>query len=101
MFDLFNLALLALIVTVVWFIARAVRLTNRSIARAGRDIPLSRPDVAERVAEQIRSRDVPCARCGQPTFAMLGTRTRYKCENDRCGLEFEGPAHIPTDLQGE
>ena len=101
MLDLFYVAILALIVTIVAFIVRAVRLTNASISRAGREMPLSRPDVARRLAEQIRSRDVRCTRCGQPAVAMLGTENRYKCENEMCSLEFEGPAHFPADLRRE
>ena len=41
MFDLFSRSILALIVTIVAFIVRAVRLTNMSIEKAGRDLPLS------------------------------------------------------------
>jgi tRNA(Ile2) C34 agmatinyltransferase TiaS len=96
MLDLFNLSILALIVTIVVFIVRAIRLTNASIEKAGRDIPLSRPDVVRRVAEEIRSRDVRCPRCGQTTYAMLGTANRYRCEDEICYLEFEGPAHFPS-----
>jgi hypothetical protein len=101
MFDLFSLSILVLIVTIVAFIVRAVRVTNASIARAGQDAPLSRPDVARRVAGQMRARDVRCTRCGQPTFAMLGTGNRYKCENEMCSLEFDGPGHFPADMHSE
>ena len=97
-FDPFYLLIAALLVTIVAFMVRAVRLTKASIARAGRDIPLSQPDVVRRVVDQLRSVDVRCPRCGQPTFAMLGTRNRYKCENDMCRFEFEGPEHFPTDV---
>ena len=97
-FDLFYLLIAALLLTIVAFIVRAVRLTKASIARAGRDLPLSRPNVVRRVVDQLRSVDVRCRRCGQPTFVMLGTRNRYKCENDMCRFEFEGPEHLPTDV---
>jgi hypothetical protein len=93
---LFNLVLAALVATVVVMIVRAVRLTKATIAQASRDLPLSRPDVATRLAERIRERRVACERCGRDdTFAMLGTDTRWKC--DSCQHEFEGPAHLPTD----
>ena len=98
MFDLFYLLMAGLVVTIVAFIVRAVRLTGASIERAGREIPLSQPGVARRVVDEMRSRDVRCRRCGQPTFAMLSTRNRYKCENDMCAFEFEGPGHFPTDV---
>jgi DNA-directed RNA polymerase subunit RPC12/RpoP len=97
MLDLFTLSLVVLVVTIVAFIVRAVRLTNDSIARASRDVPLSRPDVARRIAEEIRARDVRCPRCGAHASAMLGTEHRYKC--DACAQEFDGPAHIPTDIR--
>ncbi|HEY5617667.1 MAG TPA: hypothetical protein VIK60_06960 [Vicinamibacterales bacterium] len=97
-FDLFYLLIAALLVTIVALMVRAMRLTKASIARASRDIPLSRPDVVRRVVDHMRSVDVRCPRCGQPTFAMLGTRNRYKCENDMCRFELEGPEHFPTDV---
>jgi hypothetical protein len=93
--DLFTLALVILVVTIVAFIVRAVRLANDSIARASRDAPLSRPDVARRMADEIRARDVRCPRCGAEASAVLGAEHRYTC--DVCTREFEGPAHIPTD----
>jgi hypothetical protein len=92
-FDLFGLALAALIVTIIAVIVRAVRLTCASIAAASRDIPLSQPDVAMRLVNQIRSLDVRCPRCGQPACTALGTGNRYLCENEMCRQEFEGPAH--------
>jgi hypothetical protein len=95
MLDLFTLALVVLVVTIVVFIVRAVRLTNDSIARASRDAPLSHPDVACRIADEIRARDVRCPRCGAEASAILGTEHRYTC--DMCTEAFEGPAHIPTD----
>jgi hypothetical protein len=101
MFDWFNLTILALMVTIVAFIVRAIRLTNASIERAGRDLPLSRPDVAGRAAERIRSLDVRCTRCGQSAVALLGTTNRYRCEGETCRLEFEGPAHFASDLPSE
>jgi hypothetical protein len=94
MFDLFGLALATLIVTIVVVIVRAVRLTNASIATASRDIPLSQPDVAARLINQMRGRDVRCPRCGQPACAALGTGNRYLCENGTCRQEFEGPEHF-------
>ena len=97
MLDLFTVSLVVVIVTIVAFIVRAVRLTKESIARASRDVPLSRPDVARRIAKEIRAGDVRCPRCGAQVAAMLGTGRRYKC--DVCAQEFEGPAHIPTDVR--
>jgi hypothetical protein len=95
-FDLFNLAIAALVVTIIAFIVRAVRSTKASLDRAGRDLPLSRPEVARSVVDRLRGLDVKCLRCGQPTVAMLGTGRRYRCENDACRFEFEGPDHFPT-----
>jgi hypothetical protein len=98
MFDLFYLAIAVLVVTIVVVILRAVRITKASIERAGREMPLSRPDVAREVADRIRRADVRCPRCGQQTFAMLGTGNRHKCDDEMCGFEFEGPDHFPKDV---
>jgi len=98
MFDaLFYSTIAVLLAAIVWMAVRAVRMTNASIAQAGRDVNLSRDETAERVIERIRSLDVRCPRCGQLMFAMLGSGSRYKCENDNCRFEVEGPPHIPTD----
>jgi len=83
----------AIAVVIVAFIARAVRLTNASIALASRRVDLTNPDVARLVASALRERELPCPQCGQETFALLGVEHRYKC--DSCNFEFEGPAHIP------
>ena len=94
MFDWFALSLLALIATIAAFIVRAVRMTNASIARASRDVPLSRPDVARRLAERVREQRERCPRCRGDASAALGTSTGYRC--DTCRHEFDGPPHIPT-----
>jgi ribosomal protein S27AE len=91
--DLFYVAIGLLVVVIAGFIVRAVRLTNASIAMAARDVDLTNPSVARSVVDQIRERELPCPRCGGPTFAALGTDTRYKCES--CHSTFEGPRHIP------
>lgn len=99
MLDLFYVSLAALVVVIVVFIVRAVRLTNTSIATASRHVNLANPDVARRLVEEIRGREVPCTRCGRQTFALLGTGNRYKCHS--CHFDFEGPAHIPAEVGTE
>ena len=96
--DLFYVLIAALLVTIIAFIVRAVRLTNASIERAGREIPLSRPDIARRVIDEMRRMDVWGTRCGGPAFAMLDTGNRYMCETDACRFEFEGPEHFPQNI---
>jgi len=51
---LFDLALIALIVTIVAFIARAVRLVMGSIAPVSREAPLEQADLTTRLAGRIR-----------------------------------------------
>jgi hypothetical protein len=98
--DLFYVSLGVVVVTICTFIVRTVRLTNASIAMASRDVDLTNPDVARSVVDQMRGRELPCPRCGRPTFALLGTGSRYKCEI--CDFDFTGPAHIPgSSPQGE
>jgi ribosomal protein S27AE len=92
-FDLFFVLLAVLVVVIIAFIVRAVRLTNASIANASRHVNLTNPDVARSLVDRIRQREVPCPRCGGGTFALLGTENRYRC--DLCHLDFEGPPHIP------
>ena len=92
-FDLFYVSLMAVIVVVVIaFIVRAVRLTNVSLATASRHLNLTNPDVARSLVDRICRLDLPCPRCGHDTFTLLGTENRYKC--DTCDFDFEGPAHI-------
>jgi hypothetical protein len=69
MFDLFSLAIAALVVMIVVLITRAVRVTQTSIARAHRDMPLSRPDVARRVIDQMRSAHRAAVRSEAPDRA--------------------------------
>jgi hypothetical protein len=94
--DLFYVSVAAIALAIVLFVRRAVRLTNASIANASRHVNLENSDVARRVAEEIRGREVPCARCGRQTFVLLGTGNRYKCR--LCHFDFEGPPHIPTEI---
>ena len=99
MIDLFNVTLALLVLVIVAFVVRAVRLTSASISTASRHLNLTRPDIARRLVEEIRAREVPCERCGRQTFALLGTEDRYKCET--CHFEFQGPAHMPAHVQGD
>jgi len=92
-FDLFYVSLAVIVVVIIAFIVRAVRLTNASLATASYHLNLTNPDVARSLVDQIRRRELPCPRCGHDTFALLGTENRYKC--DTCDFDFEGPAHIP------
>ena len=78
--DLYYVALAVIVLTIVAFVVRAVRLTNASMSTASRLLNLTRPDIARRLVEEIRVLQVPCDRCGQQTFALLGTENRYKCE---------------------
>lgn len=94
--DLFNVSLALLVLAIVAFVVRAVGLTKASISNASRHLNLTQPEVARRLVEEIRARNVPCERCGQQTFAMLGTGDRYKCET--CHVEFQGPPHMPPDI---
>lgn len=97
MIDLFWVSLVLLVVTIVVFIVRAVRRTNETIARASRSIPLERPEMARQAIERMRSLDVRCPRCGQPTSAILGSGSRYRCDDDACRHEIDGPDHFSTD----
>ena len=94
--DLFDVSLGLLVLAIVVFIVRAVRLTNASISNASRHLNLTQSEVARRVVDEIRATDVPCQRCGLQTFAMLGTGDRYTCET--CDFEFQGPPHMPPDM---
>jgi ribosomal protein S27AE len=91
--DLFHVSLAALVVVIVAFIVRAVRLTNASISTASRHVNLTNPDTARSLVDRMRERELPCPRCGHDTFAQLGTGNRYTCHT--CHFDFEGPAHIP------
>jgi hypothetical protein len=91
--DLVYVAIGLLVVMIAAFIVRAVRLTNASLAMAARQVDITNPDVANSVVGQIRGTELLCARCGGPTFALLGTENRYKCED--CDSTFTGPPHIP------
>ena len=97
--NLFYLAIAGIAVAVAAAIVRAVRLTGAARDEASRHINLTRPDVARQLIDAIRAREVPCARCGRSTVAILETRNRYRCET--CLFEFEGPAHIPSELPYE
>ena len=94
MFDVFFLSLALIVMVIAAFIIRAVRLTNASLRSASRHQNLMHAEVARRVIEEMRAKDVRCGRCGGQTFALLETEDRYRCET--CSLEFEGPAHIPN-----
>jgi tRNA(Ile2) C34 agmatinyltransferase TiaS len=94
--DLFYVLLALIVVAIVTVIARAVRLTNASLTAASRNINLTHPDVARRLVDEIRGKDVLCARCGRPMSTLLGTGNRYRC--DTCQFEFEGPAHMPAEI---
>lgn len=89
MLDWFNLILIALVLLIVVFIARAIRKTTGELSQSG----LSGEE-ARRLAEQIRKRDVRCPQCDRQSSAMLGMKNRYKC--DTCNHEFEGPEHMPV-----
>jgi ribosomal protein S27AE len=91
--DLFYVSLALLVVAIVAFIVRAVRLTNASLSAASRHMDLTNPDVARSVVDRMRERELPCPRCGRDTFAQLGTGNRYRCHT--CHVDFEGPPHIP------
>jgi predicted RNA-binding Zn-ribbon protein involved in translation (DUF1610 family) len=91
-FDLLWVVLAILVAVIVAFIVRAVRLTRAKLATASRHLNLSNPDVARSVVDRMRGQELPCPRCGQETFARLGTENRHTC--DACGGDFEGPAHI-------
>jgi ribosomal protein S27AE len=93
-FDLFYVLLAVIAVVVIAFIVRAIRLTTASIATASRHVDLTNPDVARSVADEMRERELLCPRCGNGTFALLGTGNRYQCHS--CHFDFEGPAHIPA-----
>jgi ribosomal protein S27AE len=92
-FDLFFVLLAVLVVVIIAFVVRAVRLTNASIATASRLVNLTNPDAVRSLVDRIRERESTCPRCGAETFALLGTENRYKC--DLCNLDFEGPPPIP------
>jgi ribosomal protein S27AE len=91
--DLFYVSLALIVVVIVVFIVRAVRLTHASLAEASRQVSLTNPGTARVVVDQIRRSEVRCPRCGSQTFTLLGTESRYQCES--CEFVFEGPAHIP------
>lgn len=65
---LFDFALIALIVTIVAFIARAVRLVMGSIEPASREAPLDQADQTTRLDGRIRtSRSSRCSKERRPT----------------------------------
>ena len=98
MFDWFTIILAAIVLAVVLFIIKAVRQTKADIDKRLNNVdPAKRNAVAKKLAEHIRNRGVSCTRCGRQAFALLGTDNQYKCHT--CNFEFEGPPHIPTDLE--
>ena len=97
MLDWFYLLIAGIAAVIVVFIVRAVRLTKASIAEAAPFVPFSQPEAVRRVVDRIRTLDVRCPQCGHPTVTILGTRNRYRCDDDGCGFEFEGPEHIAMD----
>jgi transposase-like protein len=90
MLNWFNISLVIMVVVIVWFIVKAVRMTNAEIHK--KMGPLPDEWKMEGAIEEIRKRDTSCPRCGKQAFAMLGTRNLYKC--DVCHHEFEGVEHI-------
>ena len=92
-FDLFYLWLAAIVVVIIAFIVRAVRLTKASLTAASRHVDLTNQDVARSLVEQIRGGELLCPRCGHEAFALLGKVYRYKC--DSCDSEFEGTGPHP------
>jgi hypothetical protein len=93
--DAFSIVLVAIIMAVVLFIVRAVRLTRGQIdQRLCRTDPRRRDDVMRDLATHIREQAdrVRCTQCGGPTFMVLGTDDQYKCEV--CHVAFDGPRHM-------
>ena len=94
--SLFDISLVLVVGTIVWFLVKAVRQTRGQIDRhlRGTD-PRRRDEIARDLATRIREQAdrVKCPRCGGPTFMLLGTETQYKCES--CAFTFEGPPHMP------
>jgi ribosomal protein L37AE/L43A len=85
-----------IVVVIIAFIVRAVRLTNAAVTAASQDLHLSNPDAARSLVDRTREREVPCPRCGNDTSLRLGPENRYKC--DTCDLDFEGPAAFRVRL---
>ena len=80
------------ILAIAFFIVRAVRITLGEVRRNA----AARPGMDPRaLADEIRSRRVPCPRCGGESFFLLATGNRYRCES--CRREFEGPDHLDAD----
>jgi len=99
MFDGFNLILVVVIGAVVLSIVKAVRQVKSDVDRRLRGVdPAKRNEFAEKLAGQIRSRDIKCTRCGKQSYALLGTGNQYKCHT--CNFEFEGPSHFPDQIDG-
>jgi hypothetical protein len=96
--DAFTVALAAIVLAVVFFIARTVRLTRSQIddQLRGTD-PRRREDVMRDLATRIREESgrIRCVRCGGPAFMVLGTGQQYTCEV--CHLTFDGPLHMPEE----
>lgn len=93
MFNWFNLILVLMVGCIILFIIKAIRQTKADIDQRLKDVPPDKRDeVAMKLAENIRSQDVRCTRCGKQTFNMSGTTNMYKCYT--CNYEFEGPTHI-------
>ncbi len=99
MSDVFNLILVMVVGAVFLFIIKAVRQIKSDMDRRLRGVdPAKRKEFAEKLAGQIRDRDIKCTRCGKQSFALLGTGNQYKCHT--CNFEFEGPAHFPDLIDG-
>ena len=93
MFNWFNMIVAVMVGGIILFIIKAVRQTKADIDQRLKNVPAhNRDEVAMKLAKEIRSQDVRCARCGKQTFNMFGTTNMYKCHT--CNYEFEGPPHI-------
>ncbi|GEM_PF-2980753 len=90
MLDWYYIILGMMVVVIVGFIVKAVRMTNAEIYKKMGPMPSEWR--MKKAIEEISKRDIQCPRCGKQTFAMLGTKNRYKC--DICNYEFEGAEHI-------
>lgn len=91
--DLLTLSIVAIAIVIGVMIVRAVRATNASIAAASRRMNLENEQTVRAVAERLGAPNLPCPRCGGETFALVGSSSRYMCED--CDAEFEGDPHFP------
>jgi DNA-directed RNA polymerase subunit RPC12/RpoP len=97
MINWFNIILAFTVIAIILFIVNAIKKTKADTDKRFRGTnPSERERIMKKRMEEIRNRDIRCSRCGEQTFALLGTGNKYKCYT--CNHVFDGPEHISSKI---